>query len=104
MKQETTVRFTREELRARRLSHGTGTDWSRVDNLTEVELAQLIASDVDDPANPDWRTLDREVILLELSPELLGVLPPPGPVRNAEVSRILRSYLKRKVDRRRKAG
>lgn len=98
-----TVRYTANELRAM----ASRTDWSRVDAITEEELERLIA---DDPYEAGFEgavwiaSSQMGNLLAGVEPELLASLPPAGPLRDAEVSRIVRNHLKRKAARARRAG
>jgi hypothetical protein len=106
MKNERIVSFTAEELKALQAKAGPR-DWTRFDSVSDSELARLIAEDPEDDGevSEPWALgLPQIDALSNVEPDLLNLLPPPGPARNAEVTRIIREYLKRKAARLKRAG
>ncbi|MGL5116042.1 MAG: hypothetical protein ACRC7C_12030 [Beijerinckiaceae bacterium] len=106
MKSERIVTYTAEELRALQVKAGPR-DWARFDSISHDDLARLIAEDPDDDdgATADWSTiLPQPETFAGIEPELLQLLPPPGPARNAEIRRIIRDHLKRKAARGKRAS
>jgi hypothetical protein len=106
MKSERIVTFTPDELKALQGKAGPR-DWTRFDGITDAELARLVADDPDegDDDLSAWIAGGAQAATLTgVEPDLLRLLPPPGPARNAEISRIVRDHLKRKAARLRQVG
>jgi hypothetical protein len=96
-----------DEIKAMKARGESQTDWTRFDSITSDELEAMIAGDPDEGAHPDqvWvRVHPLPEPVAGIEPELLAMLPPPGPERDAEVRRIVRAHLKRKAARARRAG
>jgi len=100
-KDENIVRYTADELRARRARSESQTDWARVHAKTEEELERDIASD------PDWKDVPRDWYLhaqavmpvpkkalsLRLDQELVDWFKQQGPGYQTRINAVLRAYV-----------
>lgn len=102
MSNERIVRYTASELQALRAAAGPH-DWTRFDSITEEELERMVAEDPDERGFETGGTMAGDP-MAGVEPELVAMLPPAGPARDAEVSRIVRNHLKRRLARARRAG
>jgi uncharacterized protein (DUF4415 family) len=96
------VSYTVEELEQMRARGESGTDWARVDAMTEAELEAAIASD------PDWADIPRDwykhatlcypegtkaQIRLRIDPDLLAWFKRQGPGYQARINAALRAFV-----------
>lgn len=101
MKKKQDIRnYTAEELAELREREGSGTNWRRVDDMTEHELNAAIESDEEERGlEPDWpkaRLLmpkPKKSIHLRIDPDILDWLKSKGKGYQTRINAILRQYM-----------
>lgn len=99
-KEENIKRYSVEEIRAKRERGEDQTDWSKVDSMTEAEIAAAIASDPEE-AGIEWEwdkaTLvmpeSKEHINLRLDADVLRFFKSQGKGYQTRINAVLRSYM-----------
>ena len=83
------------------------TDWTKVDALTDEEIAAAVASDPDAvPLDLDWSDAvvvmppKKVAISIRVDPDVLGFFKEEGPGYQRRINQVLRTY----VEHRKKAG
>jgi uncharacterized protein (DUF4415 family) len=96
------VSYTVEELEQMRARGESGTDWARLDAMTEEELEAAIASDPDwaeiprdwyKHATPHYPDALRKQVRLRLDPDLLAWFKRQGPGYQARINAALRAFV-----------
>jgi uncharacterized protein (DUF4415 family) len=99
-KDESTKRYTSDEL-AEMLRRGEDrTDWAKVDSLTDEELERLISEDDDERGFvPDWTSARlvmperKSHINLRIDQDVLRFFKSQGPGYQTRMNAVLRSYM-----------
>jgi uncharacterized protein (DUF4415 family) len=106
VKKRDIVRFTADELEAKRRRGESRTDWTKVDSITEDELEASIAADPDDAhEEPDWREAvkglppRKEHINIRIDADVLDWFRETGKGYQTRINNVLRAF----VESRRRA-
>ncbi|HEY6291212.1 MAG TPA: BrnA antitoxin family protein [Terriglobia bacterium] len=99
-KKNGTVRFSAEQLEAMRRRGASGTDWARVDAMTEAELDASIAADADDVHEaPDWSQAvlglppRKEHINIRIDADVLAWFKQTGRGYQTRMNNVLRAFV-----------
>lgn len=99
-KSERIVRYTADELRAKRTRGESKTDWARVDAMTEEELEAAIASDPDEAGwEIDWSTAmagipgPKQQITLRIDGDIIDWFKATGKGYQTRINTVLRRYV-----------
>lgn len=103
MKKEKIVRFTAEELDdRRRRGLPTGTDWKRVEALTDEEIEEAVRNDPDSAPLLDkdfWKHAkivkprNKVDIHMRLDPDIVEFFKKEGPGYQSRINAVLRTYV-----------
>lgn len=95
-----TKRYSAEELEGKRQHGKSGTDWARLDGMTEAELEASIAADPDDVhEEPDWTRAvqglpsHKEHINIRLDADVLDWFRKTGRGYQTRINNVLRAYV-----------
>ena len=95
-----TVRYTAEQLDAMRRRGESGTDWAKVDAMTEAELEASIAADPDDVHEaPDWSQAvlglppRKEHINIRIDADVLAWFRQTGRGYQSRINNVLRAFV-----------
>tara|TARA_R110000868_G_scaffold313811_1_gene574804 strand:- start:549 stop:848 length:300 start_codon:yes stop_codon:yes gene_type:complete len=98
------VRYTREEIEA--LGPGQ-TDWERVANLTDEEIAAAVADDPDAvPIDLDWSDAEwvipvrKQPVSIRLDEDVLTFFKETGPRYQTRINEVLRRFMKRQMEKK----
>ena len=98
------VRYTREEIEA--LGPGQ-TDWERVANLTDEEIAAAVAGDPDAvPIDLDWSDAEwvipvrKQPVSIRLDEDVLAFFKETGPRYQTRINEVLRRFMKRQLEKK----
>ena len=99
-KKNDTVRFSAEQLETMRQRGESGTDWARVDAMTETELEASIAADPDDVHDtPDWSQAvlglppRKEHINIRIDADVLAWFKQTGRGYQTRMNNVLRAFV-----------
>jgi uncharacterized protein (DUF4415 family) len=99
-KKNDTVRFSAEQLETMRQRGESGTDWARVDAMTETELEASIAADPDDVhETPDWSQAvlglppRKEHINIRIDADVLAWFKRTGRGYQTRMNNVLRAFV-----------
>jgi uncharacterized protein (DUF4415 family) len=99
-KKNDTVRFSAEQLETMRQRGESGTDWARVDAMTETELEASIAADPDDVHDtPDWSQAvlglppRKEHINIRIDADVLAWFKRTGRGYQTRMNNVLRAFV-----------
>src|ERR1700757_3746585 len=99
-KKNDTVRFSAEQLETMRQRGESGTDWARVDAMTEAELEASIAADPDDVHEaPDWSHAvlglppRKEHINIRIDADVLAWFKQTGRGYQTRMNNVLRAFV-----------
>lgn len=95
-------RYSADELRAMRARGESGSDWARVDGLSEGQLDAAIADDADwKDVPPDWYKHaipvmpgPKKLLSLRLDPDVVDWFRAQGPRYQTRMNAVLRAYVK----------
>ena len=112
MSEERIVRYTIQEIREKRAKGElkSGTDWARVDALTDADIEAAMRSDPDwqDDLDPDWANAvlvvppSKTPISIRLDDDVLAFFKSAGPGYQKRINAVLRSYMTHTEKRRTK--
>lgn len=98
------MRYTREEIEA--LGPGQ-TDWERVANLTDEEIAAAVADDPDAvPIDLDWSDAEwvipvrKQPVSIRLDEDVLTFFKETGPRYQTRINEVLRRFMKRQMEKK----
>lgn len=98
------MRYTREEIEA--LGPGN-TDWERIANLTDEEIAAAVADDPDavpidlDWSNAEWVIPVRKTALsIRLDDDVLEFFKSSGPRYQTRINEVLRNFMKHQQEKK----
>jgi uncharacterized protein (DUF4415 family) len=99
-KKNDTVRFSADQLATMRRRGASGTDWGRVDAMTEAELEASIAADPDDAhERPDWSQVvlglppRKEHINIRIDADVLTWFRQTGRGYQTRINNVLRAFV-----------
>ena len=99
-KKNDTVRFSAEQLETMRRRGESGTDWARVDAMTEAELEGSVAADPDDVHEaPDWSQAvlglppRKEHINIRIDADVLAWFKQTGRGYQTRMNNVLRAFV-----------
>jgi uncharacterized protein (DUF4415 family) len=96
-KSENIVRYSDDELREKRRTQGTLTDWARAEALTYDEIEASI--DFEEEGTPDWTTavpgipLPKQQLTVRFDPDIIAWFKAQGPGYQTRMNAVLRSYM-----------
>ena len=100
------VKYTAEELAELVKREGSGTDWEKVEAMTEAEIEAIVAADADEAGMVvDWDNVTVEmpkpkaVLNMRVDQDILDYFRKTGKGYQTRINAILRSYVEQKEPR-----